>query len=172
MKKHIRVIIPLVLFATGLLGSLNLQSSLIAFSSASAQEADPIQEVQSFIAQGEAGIKKASARNLKGKRRTKKRVVIYLSALKSFSSALRKLNEYQIEDDQFFEQIESGFKTVFKDKAVMKKLKQLEGELMNALKAQDFDKANQTAISLLDIDERQETVKYLLSVTSELMSDE
>ena len=167
-----RIIIPLVLFVTGLLGSLNLQSTLIAFSSASAQEADPIQEVQDFIAQGEAEIKKASSRKLRGKRRTKKRVDIYLTALKSFSSALRKLNEYQIEDDQFFEQIENGFKKVFKDKAVMKKLKQREGELMNALKAQDFDKANQAAISLLDIDERQETVKYLLSVTSELMSDE
>ena len=76
---------------------------------------------------------------------------------------MRKLNEYQIEDDQFFEQIESGFNTVLKDKAVKKKLKELEGELMSALKVQDFDKANQTAISLLDIDERQETIISFIS---------
>ena len=154
------------------MGKVELHSAQIKLSEALAQDTDPIQEVQSYIAQGEAEIKKASSKKLRGKRRTKKRVEIYLSALRSFSSALRKLNEYQIEDDQFFEQIESGFKTVLKDKAVKGKLKELEGELMNALKSQDFNKANQTAISLLDIDERQETIKYLLSVTSELMPDE
>lgn len=156
----------------GFMGKVELHSAQITLSTALAQDVDPIQEVQSYIAQGEAEIKKASSRNLRGKRRTKKRVEVYLSALRSFSSALRKLNEYQIEDDQFFEQIESAFNAVLKDKAVKKKLKELEGELMSALKVQDFNKANQTAISLLDIDERQETIKYLLSVTSELMSDE
>ncbi len=171
MRKQLGLAVTALAFAC-LFSSVSIQNNTVVLQSASAQEADPIQEVQNFIAQGKADIEKASARKLRGKRRTKKRVEVYLSALKSFSAALRKLNEYQIEDDQFFEQIDNGFKKVFEDKAVSKKLKELEGELMTALKAQDFNKANQTAINLLDIDERQETIKYLLSVTSELMSDE
>jgi hypothetical protein len=137
-----------------------------------AQEVDPIQEIQEFIATGQANVKKAKSRKYRSKRKTKQRIAIYFDALKSFSSALRRLNEYQIEDDQLFEQIESSFESVLSVKEVKKKISALEGKLMTALKTKDFETANQTAQDLIDIDERRETIKYLLPVISEILSNE
>ena len=71
-----------------------------------------------------------------------------------------------------YEQIEESFNSVLRVKEVKKKISNLEGKLMSALKTKDFVTANQTAQDLIDLDERKETIKYLLPIISESLADE
>ena len=151
---------------------LDVSESSCYSAKAWAQEVDPIQEIQEFIQNGKQSIEKAKSRRLRKRSKTATRVKFYFEALKSFSSALRRLNEYQIEDDQLYEQIEESFNSVLGVKEVKKKISNLEGKLMSALKTKDFVTANQTAQDLIDLDERKETIKYLLPIISESLADE
>ncbi len=149
----------------------SIRPMLSTHSAAYAQEIDPLEEVQQFISDGQAKIKKAKSRSYRGRKRVKKRVGFYFEALKSFSSALRRLNEYQIEDDQIFEQLESSYLEVLSIKEVAKEVKKMNTNLMSAIKKGDTSQANKIAQNLIDIDERRESIKYLLAVLAETPSE-
>ena len=132
-----------------------------------AQEMDPIEEINSFIAAGQGHLKTAKSRSYRGRKKVKKRVAKYFEALKSFSSAWRRLNEYQIEDDSLYEQIDALLNEVTKVKEVSNALDLLNAKLMKAMKKDDLTTVSKTAESLIDLDERREGIKYLLSTLSE-----
>lgn len=136
-----------------------------------AQDGDPIEEIESHIKKGKEELAKVKSRKYRGKRKKAVRIKIYFEALKSFSSALRKLNEYQIEDDQYFEQLEALFNEVSGIKEVSDQISKIDGKLMKALKKKDYENANQLAQQLLDLDERRDTIKYLLPIVSDLTTE-
>ena len=132
-----------------------------------AQDMDPIEEIKGYIKEGQAIVDTAQGRAYSSRRNIKQRVEKYFEALKSFSSALRRLNEYQIEDDALYEQLDGLINKVISIVEVSKEIERLDSELMKSMKNDDTATAKQTAETLIDLDERREGIKYLLSALSE-----
>ena len=152
---------------------MGLPSSLpLAIHAACAQDDDPIVTVQNYISAGKKEVKTASSRRLRSRRHTKKRVGIFFKALKSFSSALRTLDEYEMEEEapELYQEITSLMDQVMKRKDVKKKLDQVEGNLVKAMKTGAYEDARQLAQELVDLNEHNKEVKYLLPILNDLLS--
>ena len=139
-----------------------------------AQDDDPIVTVQNYIGEGKKSVKKASSRRLRSRRRTKQRVNIFFNALKSFSSALRTLDEYEMEEEapELYQEIKSLMDQVMSRKDVKKKLNKIEGNLVKAMKTGAHEDARQLAQELVDLNEHNKEVKYLLPILNDLLSDD
>ena len=137
---------------------------------------DPLVKAQEFIDQGKRSIKTASSRSNRGRSRArvKRRVNNYFAALRSFSSALRILDEYEMEEEapEYYTQIKELMGQVVTRKEVKTKLDRIEGDLVKAVKSGAYDKARGLAQKLISLDERNKKVRYLLPILNDLLSDQ
>lgn len=155
------------LISRTLLLPLSVLVSGLTVESAYAQDGDPMVEITQFVQVGdekaELASKKMRAKNLKTKR-----IDTFFDALKSFSSALRRLDEYQIEDLELIDQIGKKIDTIINDRDVSRALSNLRDKLMSALKNKNYSEATQMAQQLVDLDQRNDAIQYLLSVLMDL----
>lgn len=140
------------------------------------QDEDPLVKAQEFIDQGKKSVKSASSRPYRGrsKRRVKKRVTLYFSALKSFSSALRILDEYEMEEEapEYYQQIKELMDQVITLREVKTRLDTLESDLVKSVKTGSYEKSRDLAQELISLNERNKKVRYLLPILNDLLSDQ
>jgi hypothetical protein len=101
-------------------------------------------------------------------------VTLYFSALKSFSSALRILDEYEMEEEapEYYQQIKELMDQVITLKEVKTRLDKLESDLVKSVKTGAYDKSRDLAQELISLNERNKKVRYLLPILNDLLSDQ
>ena len=127
-----------------------------------AQTDDPMVKIKQLVQEADESKAKGASRRMKRKRTA--RLEIYFKALRTYSEALRKIEEYQIEDQGLIDQISQQMDAILSDRYVTRSLEKSKKALMKALKAKNYDEVTQLAQNLVDLDQRNEQLKYLLSV--------